>query len=197
MNFLKKVCGLFRYKTLDQIRHSKAWVDIIRIRKNTDFSEPNDADWILSYAQNRFERTSKSLEYIENKADSLLRYMGVGTVLIFALNSTFKDIPQISQRMFFVGVLLWLFSILFALVARKPTEIPTPASTKFIFMRKDKYGYEDSMKARLSLCVELGSVGHLIRGKEKSRMLTKAYMCLIIALVFFVASFFLSNTCIF
>src|SRR5258706_7119925 len=82
--------------------------------------------WVIDYAEKQAEQSIKTIEYLDSKADAMMRYVGTLITLI-ALALTYamsKDSPR-GDVLFFLPVLMaLLFSIWNALRCAKPTEQP-------------------------------------------------------------------------
>lgn len=138
--------------------------------------------WVIDYAEKQAEQSIKTIEYLDSKADAMMRYVGMLITLI-ALALTYamsKDSPR-GDVLFFLPVLMaLLFSIWNALRCAKPTEQPRRPFIKeaFDYAQSPK----DSQLYFMRGWVEL-EFRTLVLGAEKGNYVATSLYSFLLALV--------------
>jgi hypothetical protein len=174
----------------EKIRQDKEFNDLKEFRKNFDYSDLKDVSWVLSHSKERFKMMKDYVEYLDGKADALIRYLGLGTgVLGLFLKFSFAPSSKLSQGAILIGGVFWIASLLHALSIRQPVIMPYPPSTEFVFKCIKK---EDHLRAQVKVAFEyeLSAIGQKIVGGIKAKRMRFAYLWLVISLAMFLISFF-------
>lgn len=182
MNLFK----IFEFKNNDY-QKIKSFID------NTIFINVKNENDILEQSRINFKHAKDSVEYIEKKADELLKYLGLGIGFVgILLNYSVGCLNNFSDFIVLIGFICWVFSIILALSIRKPSNYPYPSSFKESLLFMAKYGEESqAFRAWMASQNELAMYGHIIIGNKKATKLNVAYLFLIFALFLFFLSFLL------
>jgi len=97
----------------------KKYESIKKFIKEFDFSNTKDLDWTLDYAHKNFELLNNYLEFLDAKAESIIKYLGLGAVLVFFFNTSFCKFGVWTQLTLMVGVICWVISSIIFLFIRK------------------------------------------------------------------------------
>ena len=145
--------------------------------------EKCEAEFALDYAKERFTLLSQDSEYLDNKADQLIKYFGVIVGLLGALMGYIgKPIGSPLSWMFIVGIITGILSMGFALWVRKPRSVPYPMSVIYIFkLIKVRKGEHVPIAAE-ALSFEKASVRLSIVNSRKGYLLWFGYILLILAM---------------
>lgn len=165
------------------------WVSEIEEKING----PNNtnSEILLQYARDNFVHIKESAEYIERKADDLVKYLALGTGLLgFLLNfipaNEMSGWPGCLMR---VGFLLWLIAFLLALITRYLARYKYPDNLASMFKIIDMKGKDpNTLRTAMALSYERARISHLFRGKEKAGVLKVAYSFLFFAVLLVVLS---------
>lgn len=167
--------------------------EMVKFRKNFDYSDIKETGWVLDYAQEKFKLMRDYVEYLDDKADAMLRYLGLGTgVLGYILGSSFTCFVPLSKIFIGLCVIFWIISILFALAIKQPYGMPYPPKTKVVFNYMKKYKEKNEVQARIALQFDETALGQKLIGLIKAKRLQWAYRLLVAALVVFLISFFIN-----
>jgi len=165
--------------------------NILEIEAKLNFPNVVNSDVLFEHVKANFNYAKESVEYLEKKADDLIRYLGLGTGLLgFLLNYSVKHFERESILLISIGFIFWLTSLVLALFIRRPNAYLYPAKSSQIFSFMDNYRTDaNALKAWISIAYEKSIINHRKIGKKKARILNIAYFFLIFALVFFFLSF--------
>jgi hypothetical protein len=160
---------------------------------NVNYPNVKNADVLLDQARENFQFVANSVEYLEKKADDLIRYLGLGTGLVgILLNFSFSHLENANKLIVFVGFIAWLISIIFAISIRKTSSYFYPAPVDYAMSFMNKYGDDpQSLKSWIALAYEKSMIRHRITGDKKAAKLNTAYVFLVSALGLFFLSFLL------
>lgn len=159
------------------------------------FSAVEDLDVLLKYSEANFTLIKESTEYIEKKADDLIKYLlaAVG-FLVALLGFLIKSFPShhlssVGWVVMGVDTALWFAAIVLSLMARSPSVYLSPSTLEgLLSMLETQTGASNSGVLRIEIIqnYELASGVHATRGKEKAGKLKYAYYLSVIALFLFV-----------
>lgn len=159
------------------------------------FSAAEDLDVLLQYSKENFTLVKESTEYIEKKADDLIKYLVAAVGFLAALSGfLIKSFP--SHRLGFAGwavmgmdTVLWFTAIVLSLMARSPSAYLSPSTLEGLLSTLEtQQGRNNSNALRVEIIqnYELASGVHSTRGKEKVGKLRWAYYLSVIALFLFI-----------
>jgi hypothetical protein len=169
----------------------KEYQNVKELIKKFDPNTQKDPEWKLEYVHNKFELMKNYVEYLDEKADSLVKYATIGTALIgLMLGVINSSLRSWGLYTIFAGLGLWIISIIIAISVRTPYDTPYPPSIRKIYEYETKYSEQPIVKARLVLGYACAIVGQKIIGRFKAKRLQVAYYILALALSFVVLSFF-------
>jgi hypothetical protein len=135
--------------------------------------------WVIDYAEKRTEESIKTVEYLDSKADSMMRYIGALITLI-ALTLTYaisKESPS-ENILFFLPVLMaLLFSIWNALQCTRPMDQPRLPFIKEAFAYAQSPA--DSHLSFMRSCMELEYRTWLLGDKKGVYVETSLYSFLL------------------
>lgn len=152
----------------------------------------NIPNWFLSVSQKNFELMMEYVDCLDEKADALIKYLGLGTGFVgFFLGSFFSKFNTIEKGLFFLGILSWVISVSLTLLIRTPSHVSYPPPITTAFKDMDKYNDQIATQAKFSLYYERAAVGQMIVGDDKAKLLRWANRLLFFALILFLLSFFL------
>lgn len=176
-----------------KIKNDLEYKRMAKFAESFNFSNIEEADWILDYAQKRFELARKYVEYLDEKAESLIKYLGLGTAFFGLIFGLFKSkFVTLTKYAIIIGIILWIISVLIAIAVRTPWDMPYPPSVKRVFEYIKKEKESQKAKARLALNYGYSVVGQKIIGRFKARYLQISYYLLVSALILFLFSIFIS-----
>jgi len=186
--------GIFNFKIGHDILDGDKEIDAIDdFIDNINYPNVKNADILLEQARANFQFVKNSVEYLEKKADDLIRYLGLGTGLIgILLNYSFGNLATASTVIILGGFFSWIFAIILAISIRNPSSYFYPAPIEYAMHFMEKYGTEpQSLKSWIALAYEKSMIGHRKIGDKKANRLNIAYIFLVIALALFFLSFLL------
>jgi small-conductance mechanosensitive channel len=174
-----------------------------KIQKHLNrFSLAEDLDLLLQYSKANFTLIKESTEYVEKKADDLIKYLvaAVGFLVAF-LGFLIKSFPShhlssVGWAVMGVDTALWFAAIILALLARSPSAYLTPSTLEGLLSTLETQAGENNSTAlrnEIILNYELAAGVHSTRGKEKAGKLKCAYYLSVIALFLFVVGVVLFN----
>lgn len=146
--------------------------------------EPNSGieyDWVADHALEEYKRLEGTVEVIESKADSLIRYLGAGSGLIaLAFAYSVPDRGWLGIIQIFPALFALLVAIFYAARARTPEKLPMPLHTKSAFKYADAYS---ATVARASFAAMTGAAafGLALAATEKARLVRWAFRLFIFA----------------
>jgi hypothetical protein len=161
----------------------------VDFRKTFQPKTDRDYAWVIEFAKDSYKELDETFTYLDEKADSIIKYMGGGTAVI-AIGSLIT-INQI--RPWFLFFLLPSFgyalrSIYLAVQARRPTTRPNPTkvTTAIEFAEAYEKEAEPTFLGVWHECCE----GLAIVNKEKSKKVDRAHrdyyralFCLLLPLI--------------
>lgn len=161
--------------------------------KHVDYSNAENSDILLEQARSNFRFADNAVEYLEKKADDLIRYLGLGTGLVgILLNYSLCHLKIANKLIILGGFLSWIISIIIAISIRKTSSYFCPAPIDKAIRFMDTYHPEsDGLKLWVALAHEKSVIRQGIIGDEKAGKLNTAYVFLVIALGLFFLSFLL------
>lgn len=179
---------------LDRFKKKReTYEEIDEFIENIDFPNVKNADILLEHARKNFEVAKDSVEYIEKKADDLIKYLGLGTGLVgILLNYSFTSFDLANKFIILAGYVFWIFSIILSLTIRRPSSYPYPVPLDKAFYFMQKFSSEpQALKAWISLAYEKTMKGYIVIIEKKAKRLDIAYILLVAALWLFFVSFLL------
>jgi hypothetical protein len=159
------------------------------------FSAAEDLDVILQYSKENFTLIKESTEYVEKKADDLIKYLVAAVGFLVALSGFLiksfasHHLDPLGWAVMGVDTALWFAAILLSLMARSPSVYLSPSTLEgLLSMVETQTGASNSNALRVEIIqnYELASGVHATRGKEKASKLKYAYYLSVIALFLFV-----------
>jgi hypothetical protein len=142
----------------------------------SDGNPSRDYSWAYEYAKSLWEHRTKVFAIIDDKADSIIKYLGGGTG-IFALGIIAKVDSSNAYLAFWClpAVVCALTSICFAVSARRVREVPSPPTvSQAIKEYVDSYDTADQAKAAFLGQWNLACVDMQIVCDRKSWFVEKA-----------------------
>ena len=149
--------------------------------------------WILDVSQKNFQLMMDYVDCLDQKADALIKYLGLGTGFVgFFLGSFFCKFNSLEKGIFFLGILAWIVSVSLTLFIRTPSSVSYPPPITTAFKDMCEYSDQGAVQAKFSLYYERAAVGQMIVGGHKANILKWANGLLFFALVLFLLSFLLA-----
>jgi hypothetical protein len=113
--------------------------ELFRDRLNVDIKSEVDYAAIRDYAAKLMESYEKDDKVVDDKADSLLRSSGVGSVVVLiSMVLSFKPLAEQAYQSFLLGFFLWsipsvvllFFTVVLAMLVRKPRVYEKPLNAR-------------------------------------------------------------------
>jgi hypothetical protein len=146
--------------------------------------------WFLDHAQNNFELMKDYSEYLDGKADAMIRYLGIGIGVIgFFVKSISIQLCPLQKILIIVAILSWALALFMALFTKIPADSTYPPSLIEMIKRRDQYGDGPALYAFLALNYERAAEGQISAGGKKAKWLRSATCLLFISLATFLGSF--------
>lgn len=165
---------------------------ISELIKNTNYSNFQNHGWLLEYAHKNFELAKNYVEYLDQKAESIVKYLGLGSLLTILFNTNLKFFSSAPKIIFIIGIGSWIISALMALITRHPSRIKYPNLIYFALKHGEKYKEAHALKIRLAWGYEKAFVSQIVAGRKKAKLLQASYYFLMLAIISFLFSVFLS-----
>lgn len=165
--------------------------EVSKLIKNINYSNFQNHGWLLEYAQKNFELAKNYVEYLDQKAESIVKYLGLGSLLAILFNSNLRTLPSDSKIIFIAGIVSWVISALMALITRNPSSIKYPNPIHFAFKYVKKYKETHSLKIRLAGGYEKAFISQVVEGRKKAKLLQVSYCFFMVAIFAFLLSIFL------
>jgi hypothetical protein len=126
-----------------EYQEAKHFKENIKLAQNADHYK-----WVWEYAAAEYERRLSVWSILDEKADTIIKYLGGGTGL-FTLGAlaSIREGNAILIGLAIPAVVTALFSVLLSLVARIPRPTGSPPSVKGAFEFADTYGSDEEAKA--------------------------------------------------
>ncbi len=165
------------------------WVS--EVEKSINGPNNLNAEALLQYAKDNFNHIKESAEYVERKADDVIKYLALGTGLLGIL---IKFEPSCrsagtSWTLLGGGFVFWVIAFLIALVARYQASYTYPENLRYLFEKMQKKGDDqNTVRTEMALSYERARISHYYRGKRKAVFLKISYFSLLIAVVFILVS---------
>ncbi|MFO0967739.1 MAG: hypothetical protein U0793_19430 [Gemmataceae bacterium] len=130
------------------------WPPDVRLREHPDYvaakkynesfeleADPSQYGWVHAYAKAEYDRLEKRFDILDEKADSIIKYLGGGTALI-AIGSlaTLTRENAIMPLFLIPSVLCALVAVVFAVSARNPTDTDQPPPVRGAVLYVSSYG---------------------------------------------------------
>jgi membrane protein required for beta-lactamase induction len=146
-----------------------------------------DYGWVVEHAEREYARLENIAEDLDNKADSLVRYLGV---LVTAISVSFTYLLKFGDEKVFYGLpslLLMLGSIVCAVRARMPERQALPMETKTAFAYADAYS-NDYAKASSAAMTWAASTWIRLVNEKKGALIQWAFRLFVASIVWLVAA---------
>jgi len=171
--------------TMKWIERKKSVVDIDAYIGKFDYHDitKEEAQFILQYAKGKYDLIIHDMEILEDKADLLIKYLGLVVGGLGVVNGYFgRSTPSHLSCWAIAGLSVGLFALCLAIWVIKPTEWPYTMSVQTLLgIIKEKRG-DQIPEAALALAYEgvLVRLGEL--GMFKGKMLWLGYVLVIISI---------------
>lgn len=146
--------------------------------------EGEDYSWVEKYSQLEFARMLGGVHVLDEKADSLIRYLGAGSVFV-SLASLLKS-GALPLYVIAPTLILLLLALACAVVARKPQFHPAPPYTREALQFVDFFGSTKGAGARFAAKVGSASVAMKLAGEFKATYIRQAFRFFTWAIVYLV-----------
>ena len=145
-----------------------------------------EAEISLKYAENKYDKITKDIEFLDNKSDLIIKFLGLGTGIlgvILGYTSKIKNLPLILP--FLIGFAFWIVSIILSLLSTKPSAMPYPMQSQKIFTMIKKR--EGAKKMIIKQALSYMLVGIMLKHIEikKGALLHLAYIGMVISMSLF------------
>jgi len=176
---------------IEKIRKHKEYKELTKkIREFEPAKHKDTPTWFLDVAQKNFQLMMEYVDCLDEKADALIKYLGLGTGFVgFFLGSFLCKFNTYEKGLFFLGILSWIISVMLTLFIRMPSNISYPPPITTAFKDMDEYNDQKAAQAKFSLYYERAGIGQMIVGNNKANILKRANKLLFFALVLFLFSF--------
>ena len=177
-----------KYRKL--IEKNFRYKNAIKFRKEFDYSKAKESDWLLKHGQEKFYLMKEYVEYLDNKADSMLRYLGFGTGIFgFLVWFSCQNFNIWIQLLMGLGAFLWMISMLFSLSIKNSFGMPYPPTVSYVLNQMKKFDNIDEIKIKIALQYDETALAQKIIGLNKAIKLKKSYVFMVSALIVFLFSF--------
>lgn len=170
----------------------KEELDLVdRLEKEVNGPNNSNAEILLQYAKENFVYHKETAEYIEKKADDLVKYLALGTGLLGFLINFIPACEMVGTpgRLMRLGFLAWLIAFLVALATRYLAIYRYPENLASIYKTiETKGGDPKTVQTAMAFSYERARISHLFRGKKKACILKVAYGFLFLAVLLIVLS---------
>src|SRR5579884_3270143 len=126
----------------NQIRANESHKQAVAFMENFHAKEGVDYSWIIDYAKLLWDERNAQYKMLDEKADSIIKYLGGGLGL-FSLGVLAKVDPANAYLIIWAlpAVICALLSLYFATKARGPNPVPTlpPVETATSYAEKEKW----------------------------------------------------------
>ncbi len=133
-------------ETIEENEDVRSMDDYAKNFKHGDITE-KEAQLVLQYAKDKYSRLVNDVEYLDNKADRLIKYLGIvppGLAAISGYLASFQQSASIQSRLFascgwlvpagiIGGIATWVAAISFALWVLSPADNPCSVSIQNLF----------------------------------------------------------------
>lgn len=166
------------YRNHDDYKESLEFKTTFEPLEGVDYSY----EWVHKYACDSYERLQKQFDSLDNKADATIKYLGGATALV-SVGSLFTVTPESYVLLYLLSAPAFfaVLSIITAMMARGPTEVPTPPpvemATKYVAAFKSRS--ESVFLGLWHACCE----GLAVKIEEKARFVKWSGRFLIVTLV--------------
>lgn len=143
----------------------------------------NNADWVLEHAKKRFDLMQENVREIDEKADTVIRYIGliVGAGVLF-VGAFSGNLGSVLLLGIIVASILLTLSAFFALLVRKPTEVPHPPTVQDVFEYLNRTKSALEAHAKLALVYGRAIAALVVIGRIKGQWLYWAHVFLFFVL---------------
>lgn len=153
----------------------KSYIEALSFARNYKPKPETDYGWVMDYADSEYKRLEDTLNFLDSKADSLIRYMGAGSGIIALVFTYVLSVNTWWSAVQVLPTLIMFFiSMAYAGRARAPEKMPTPLHTAGAI--KYAHAYPASV-ARASFAAMTGTaaIGLNIAITEKARLVRWAF----------------------
>lgn len=151
--------------------------------------EPKDDvayDWVYAHATDEYKRNADGLRLLDDKADSLIRYLGAGTgVIALAFSRVLSDGGLSAAIHIFPALIALVTAVIYAARARSPEKLPTPLTTRSAFRYAEAYSEKKAM-ASFAAMTGASSYGLSLASTEKSRLIRWSFRLFVFAVIWLV-----------
>lgn len=164
-----KVLLLFNEDLLPKVDEQDEYVKAKEFRKRTFISTPDDYEWVQAYADKAYADIRARVKETEEKADSIIRHLGGGTVIVSLI-----AISNVNPNNAFLPILLLpsvfsaFWAIRLAIVARCPSSILSAPTVKDAIEYAE--GYEKMGKAEFNGMMHEASMALLVSHRLKANV---------------------------
>jgi len=144
----------------------------------------DEAQIALGYAKEKYALLTRDMEYLDNKADLLVKYLGV-VVGGLGVVSGYLGLSRCSHLswMVYAGIAAGVLAMALALWVRKPADVPYPMTLQNLFkIIKEKKG-DHIPETALTLSYEQVLVRLKELGKLRAKILYVGYALIIVSIV--------------
>lgn len=170
-------------------KEHKIYLDAEKYRKDVFTPNPTrDYKWAIEYAKESYQRLEKTFQYLDEKADAIIKYLGGGTAVV-----TLAALTTVNRYSAWLPILLLpslvcaLRAIALALSVRQPTNHPSlPRVTTAIDY---VHAYHEAEETMLGFWHECCEGLDLVNGEKAKRVdaaglyYYRALFCLLIPLI--------------
>ena len=139
--------------------------------------QDKDYDWIYLYAKELFNKVNNNVDYLDNKADCMIKYLApvVGLLgsLIALLN--IKEGNIILSILMLIGIGFIIGSICISVNILLATDFALPPTIKTAIKRAEEFSTSNQAKAKFSTSINVATTQNISVIEYKSRQLNIAY----------------------
>lgn len=153
-----------------------------------------EAQLVLHHAKDKYSLLVHDVEYLDKKADLLIKYLGIVPPGLAAISGYLGLVRSLScgwlvPAGIIGGIVAWVAAISFALWVLRPTDMPYPASIQNLF-EETKDRKEDRV-LEVMLALKYGqAIGRLIKlGNIKGERLKWGYVLTVVSIFLLLLSF--------
>lgn len=159
----------------EKVERNPSYNSAVKFSDEYQPSADSDYKWVLDYAVREYEMASLRLESLDGKADTLIGYLGAGAGLV-SIGIAYSTGQHKSSVLVAAipALLLLLFAILLALVARLPSKFPSPPHAKDALEYANKEKTQQAV-GKFAACVWTSTRSLSLSAREKARLVRWAY----------------------
>ena len=159
----------------EKVRKSKQYKEAVQFANSYEPKKGKDYGWVLKHAVKDFECSDDRLNLLDEKADSLIGYLGAGSSLIaLALGYGASTTTKIVVAATLPALPFLLAATIYAILARSPGALPALPTAYDAIKCND--AYEGEAEARFAAMVSASSAASMIATKEKARLVRRSFI---------------------